>query len=206
MDLIVKIFLWNRKLRFTHFLKSMVRQKVALQSQATRFWQYPFPVTLSDNRMSRCQWLTAGRHVTMVIVSREKIQAEFEIYLRRMMKRFNKGIQEDTHKVCVRIFVHDWHYLSGIWLSCYDHFVDIFMMPDVSSHCCHFSVTQVHLLCLLASGLFRNRLCCEPDLLAITLSLVPTHFTKVIKKRINTVYLEGLLKWWEHGGPYCGKN
>lgn len=58
--------------------------------------------------------MTAGRHVTVVIVSREKIQAEFEIYLRRMMKRFNKGIQEDTHKVCVRIFVHDWHYLSGI--------------------------------------------------------------------------------------------
>ncbi|XP_017323869.1 DNA repair protein complementing XP-C cells isoform X1 [Ictalurus punctatus] len=84
---------------------------------------------------------------------KEKIQAEFEIYLRRMMKRFNKGIQEDTHKV--------------------------------------------HLLCLLASGLFRNRLCCEPDLLAITLSLVPTHFTKVIKKRINTVYLEGLLKWFK---------
>lgn len=37
----------------------------------------------------------------MVIVSRETKQAEFETYLRRMMKRFNKEVQEDTHKVCV---------------------------------------------------------------------------------------------------------
>ncbi|MCI4380700.1 hypothetical protein PGIGA_G00243040 [Pangasianodon gigas] len=84
---------------------------------------------------------------------KETKQAEFETYLRRMIKRFSKEVQEDTHKV--------------------------------------------HLLCLLASGLFRSRLCCEPDLLAITLSLVPTHFTTVIKKRINTIYLEGLLKWFK---------
>ncbi|XP_026863467.2 DNA repair protein complementing XP-C cells [Electrophorus electricus] len=84
---------------------------------------------------------------------KEKRQAEFETYLRRMMKRFNKELVEDTHKV--------------------------------------------HLLCLLASGLFRNRLCCEPELLAITLSLVPVHFTTVVAERINTGFLEGLLKWFQ---------
>lgn len=29
----------------------------------------------------------------------EKIQMEFETALRRLMKRFNKGVHEDTHKV-----------------------------------------------------------------------------------------------------------
>lgn len=29
----------------------------------------------------------------------EKIKMEFETYLRRMMKRFNKEVHEDTHKV-----------------------------------------------------------------------------------------------------------
>lgn len=62
-------------------------------------------------------------------------------------------------------------------------------------HIAVITLSQVHLLCLLASGQFQNRLCCEPDLLAITLSLVPAHFTVVIKRRINSVYLEGLLKW-----------
>ncbi|KAL7828760.1 hypothetical protein SRHO_G00323940 [Serrasalmus rhombeus] len=83
---------------------------------------------------------------------KEKRQAEFETYLRRMMKRFNKELLEDTHKV--------------------------------------------HLLCLLAGGLFRNRLCCEPDLLAIALSLLPVHFTSVVTERINTGFIEGLLKWF----------
>lgn len=129
--------------------------------------------------------MTAGRLITVVIVFREAKKAEFKTYLRRMMNRFNKEVQEDKHKVCVCIFVHDWPYLSGISLTCNGHYVNIRV----------FSVTQVHLLCLLASGLFRNRLCCEPDLLAITLSLVPTHFTRVIKKRISSVYVEGLLKW-----------
>ncbi|XP_072536954.1 DNA repair protein complementing XP-C cells [Salminus brasiliensis] len=84
---------------------------------------------------------------------KEKRQAEFETYLRRMMKRFNKELLEDTHKV--------------------------------------------HLLCLLASGLFRNRLCCEPDLQAIALSLLPAHFTSVVTERISTGFLEGLLKWFK---------
>ncbi|XP_068187390.1 DNA repair protein complementing XP-C cells [Antennarius striatus] len=55
---------------------------------------------------------------------------------------------------------------------------------------------KVHLMCLIASGMFRNRLCSEPDLLAITLSLLPTHFALVSKERINQNYLSGLLKWF----------
>ncbi|KAK7146079.1 hypothetical protein R3I93_013720 [Phoxinus phoxinus] len=84
---------------------------------------------------------------------KEKRKAEFETYLRRTMKRFNKELLVDTHKV--------------------------------------------HLLCLLAGGLFRNRLICEPDLLAIALSILPAHFTTVAIKRINTGFLEGLLKWFQ---------
>lgn len=57
------------------------------------------------------------------------------------------------------------------------------------------SVIQVHLLCLFASGLYRNRLCCDPDLMAIALSILPNHFTTVETKRINVGFLEGLLKW-----------
>ncbi|XP_035513017.1 DNA repair protein complementing XP-C cells isoform X1 [Morone saxatilis] len=55
---------------------------------------------------------------------------------------------------------------------------------------------KVHLMCLIASGMFRNRLCSEPDLLAITLSLLPTHFGMVSKDRIDQNYLSGLLKWF----------
>ncbi|XP_051525193.1 DNA repair protein complementing XP-C cells homolog isoform X2 [Myxocyprinus asiaticus] len=84
---------------------------------------------------------------------KEKRKAEFETCLRRMTKRFNKEVLENTHKV--------------------------------------------HLLCLLASGLFRNRLCCEPDLLATALSILPTHFTTVDAKRVNIGFLEGLLKWFQ---------
>lgn len=51
--------------------------------------------------------MTPGRLITMVIVFREAKKAEFKTYLRRMMKRFSKEVQEDTHKVCVLIFVHD---------------------------------------------------------------------------------------------------
>ncbi|XP_030588793.1 DNA repair protein complementing XP-C cells isoform X2 [Archocentrus centrarchus] len=55
---------------------------------------------------------------------------------------------------------------------------------------------KVHLMCLIASGMFRNRLCSEPDLLAVTLSLLPAHFTMVAKERIDQSYLSGLLKWF----------
>ncbi|XP_039903579.1 DNA repair protein complementing XP-C cells isoform X2 [Simochromis diagramma] len=54
---------------------------------------------------------------------------------------------------------------------------------------------KVHLMCLIASAMFRNRLCSEPDLLAVTLSLLPAHFT-MAAKRIDQNYLSGLLKWF----------
>ncbi|XP_062441712.1 DNA repair protein complementing XP-C cells isoform X2 [Rhea pennata] len=83
---------------------------------------------------------------------REKRKAEFEVYLRRMMKRFNKEVREDTHKV--------------------------------------------HLLCLLANGFYRNRICSQPDLLAIGLSIIPIHFTKVPAGRVDLLYLSNLVKWF----------
>ncbi|XP_059189984.1 DNA repair protein complementing XP-C cells [Centropristis striata] len=55
---------------------------------------------------------------------------------------------------------------------------------------------KVHLMCLIAGGMFRSRLCCEPDLLAITLSLLPAHYGLVAKERIDQNYLSGLLKWF----------
>nr|XP_057940262.1 DNA repair protein complementing XP-C cells [Doryrhamphus excisus] len=55
---------------------------------------------------------------------------------------------------------------------------------------------KVHLMCLLANAMFRNRLCSEPDLLAITLSLLPTRISAVAKERIDQNYLSGLLKWF----------
>uniref|UniRef100_A0A8C4GH74 Xeroderma pigmentosum, complementation group C n=1 Tax=Dicentrarchus labrax TaxID=13489 RepID=A0A8C4GH74_DICLA len=89
---------------------------------------------------------------TPEVRKKQKRQAEFETYLRRMMNRYKKDQLIDTHKV--------------------------------------------HLMCLIASGMFRNRLCSEPDLLAITLSLLPTHFGMVSKERIDQNYLSGLLKWF----------
>ncbi|XP_074862270.1 DNA repair protein complementing XP-C cells isoform X2 [Carettochelys insculpta] len=83
---------------------------------------------------------------------REKRKAEFEIYLRRMMKRFNKEVREDTHKV--------------------------------------------HLLCLLANGFYRNRVCNQPDLQAIGLSIIPIHFTKVPADRVDLLFLSNLVKWF----------
>ncbi|XP_077400420.1 DNA repair protein complementing XP-C cells isoform X2 [Vanacampus margaritifer] len=56
---------------------------------------------------------------------------------------------------------------------------------------------KVHLMCLLASAMFRNRLCSEPDLLAITLSMLPAHFSAVVKERKDQNYLSGLLKWFQ---------
>uniref|UniRef100_A0A8D2NDK5 p125 n=1 Tax=Zonotrichia albicollis TaxID=44394 RepID=A0A8D2NDK5_ZONAL len=83
---------------------------------------------------------------------REKRKAEFEMYLRRMMKRFSKEVREDTHKV--------------------------------------------HLLCLLANGFYRNRICNQPDLLAIALSIVPVRFTQVPAGQVGLVYLSNLVKWF----------
>ncbi|XP_054694651.1 DNA repair protein complementing XP-C cells isoform X3 [Grus americana] len=83
---------------------------------------------------------------------REKRKAEFEMYLRRMMKRFSKEVREDTHKV--------------------------------------------HLLCLLGNGFYRNRICSQPDLHAIGLSIIPTHFTKVSAGQVDLLYLSNLVKWF----------
>uniref|UniRef100_A0A8C9SS69 Xeroderma pigmentosum, complementation group C n=1 Tax=Scleropages formosus TaxID=113540 RepID=A0A8C9SS69_SCLFO len=83
---------------------------------------------------------------------REKRKAEFETYLRRMVKRFNKELLVDMHKV--------------------------------------------HLLCLVANGIFRNRLCSDPDLLAIALSLLPARFTTTPPEDVDTSFLCSLLKWF----------
>uniref|UniRef100_A0A8C5SWF4 XPC complex subunit, DNA damage recognition and repair factor n=1 Tax=Laticauda laticaudata TaxID=8630 RepID=A0A8C5SWF4_LATLA len=83
---------------------------------------------------------------------REKRQAEFEIYLRRMLKRFSKEVHEDTHKV--------------------------------------------HLLCLLANGFHRNRICLQPDLQAVGLSIIPVRFTKDPVDRINRLFLSNLVNWF----------
>ncbi|KAM6343926.1 DNA repair protein complementing XP-C cells isoform 2-T2 [Alca torda] len=83
---------------------------------------------------------------------REKRKAEFEMYLRRMMKRFSKDVRENTHKV--------------------------------------------HLLCLLANGFYRNRICSQPDLHAIGLSIIPTCFTKVPAGQVDLPYLSNLVKWF----------
>ncbi|KAM4893685.1 DNA repair protein complementing XP-C cells [Sylvia borin] len=83
---------------------------------------------------------------------RERRKAEFEMYLRRMMKRFTKEVREDTHKV--------------------------------------------HLLCLLANGFYRNRICSQPDLLAIGLSIIPTRFTQVPAGQVGLVHLSNLVKWF----------
>ncbi|XP_062396243.1 DNA repair protein complementing XP-C cells [Sardina pilchardus] len=55
---------------------------------------------------------------------------------------------------------------------------------------------KVHLLCLLANGIFRNSVCKEPDLIAITLSLLPSHFTAVTPNRVDTLFLNDLSKWF----------
>ncbi|XP_055022336.1 DNA repair protein complementing XP-C cells [Boleophthalmus pectinirostris] len=56
---------------------------------------------------------------------------------------------------------------------------------------------KVHLLCLVANAQHRNSLCSDPDLLAITLSLLPAHFGNVSKERIDQNYLSGLHKWFK---------
>uniref|UniRef100_UPI00398F2F5C DNA repair protein complementing XP-C cells isoform X2 n=1 Tax=Pristiophorus japonicus TaxID=55135 RepID=UPI00398F2F5C len=83
---------------------------------------------------------------------REKRQAEFEDYLRRMINRFTRNVLVDTHKV--------------------------------------------HLLCLLANGMFRNRMCNEPELRAVALSLVPAELTKVPSSCVDIPFLSKLLKWF----------
>uniref|UniRef100_A0A8C5Q6F4 XPC complex subunit, DNA damage recognition and repair factor n=1 Tax=Leptobrachium leishanense TaxID=445787 RepID=A0A8C5Q6F4_9ANUR len=53
---------------------------------------------------------------------------------------------------------------------------------------------KVHLLCLLANGLYRSHTCREPDLLAIALSVVPVKFTT--SACVDMIYLKNLLTWF----------
>ncbi|XP_063065644.1 DNA repair protein complementing XP-C cells [Engraulis encrasicolus] len=55
---------------------------------------------------------------------------------------------------------------------------------------------KVHVLCLLANGIFRNRVCREPDLLAITFSLLPPHVVATTPDRVDTLFLNDLVKWF----------
>lgn len=117
-------------------------------------------------------------------LSRQKKKAEFEMYLRRMMNRYRKDLLIDTHKVNTPAYA----------------FVVSIPPPSLCGLLREilFVLRQVHLMCLLASGMFRNRLCSEPDLLAITLSMLPAHFSAVAKERKDQNYLSGLLKWYVH--------
>ncbi|KAG8128084.1 hypothetical protein E2320_014981 [Naja naja] len=55
---------------------------------------------------------------------------------------------------------------------------------------------QVHLLCLLANGFHRNRICLQPDLQAVGLSIIPVRFTKDPVDRINRLFLSNLVNWF----------
>ncbi|KAJ8393469.1 hypothetical protein AAFF_G00059420 [Aldrovandia affinis] len=55
---------------------------------------------------------------------------------------------------------------------------------------------KVHLLCLVANGIFQNRLCSQPDLLAVGLSVLPTHLTVVTPDQADEDFLRALLKWF----------
>ncbi|KAI6054653.1 XPC [Marmota monax] len=60
----------------------------------------------------------------------------------------------------------------------------------------HENTHKVHLLCLLANGFYRNRVCSQPDLLAIGLSIIPTRFTKVPPHDVDVSFLSNLVKWF----------
>ncbi|XP_004395731.1 PREDICTED: DNA repair protein complementing XP-C cells isoform 2 [Odobenus rosmarus divergens] len=55
---------------------------------------------------------------------------------------------------------------------------------------------KVHLLCLLANGFYRSNICSQPDLLAIGLSIIPVHFTRVPPQAVDACYLSNLVKWF----------
>ncbi|EHA98684.1 DNA repair protein complementing XP-C cells [Heterocephalus glaber] len=55
---------------------------------------------------------------------------------------------------------------------------------------------KVHLLCLLGNGFYRNGVCSQPDLLAVGLSIIPAHFTRVLPQDVDSGYLSSLLKWF----------
>lgn len=57
---------------------------------------------------------------------------------------------------------------------------------------------QVHLLCLLANGIYRSNTCNSPDLQAVALSVVPAKFANIPAARVDVVYLTNLVKWYVH--------
>ncbi|XP_067908291.1 DNA repair protein complementing XP-C cells [Heterodontus francisci] len=57
-------------------------------------------------------------------------------------------------------------------------------------------IHKVHLLCLLANGMFRNRTCNEPELRAMALSLIPAELAKVPAGCVEISYISNLLKWF----------
>lgn len=60
----------------------------------------------------------------------------------------------------------------------------------------HENTHKVHLLCLLANGFYRNSICNQPDLQAISLSIIPTRFTRVPPQDMDICYLSNLVKWF----------
>ncbi|ETE67678.1 DNA repair protein complementing XP-C cells, partial [Ophiophagus hannah] len=60
----------------------------------------------------------------------------------------------------------------------------------------HEDTHKVHLLCLLANGFHRNRICLQPDLQAVGLSIIPIRFTKDPVDRINRLFLSNLVNWF----------
>ncbi|XP_064422415.1 DNA repair protein complementing XP-C cells isoform X2 [Latimeria chalumnae] len=55
---------------------------------------------------------------------------------------------------------------------------------------------KVHLLCLLANGFFRNGVCNQVDLQAISLSIIPAQYTKVPPEKMDLFFLSNLVKWF----------
>ncbi|XP_018422741.1 PREDICTED: DNA repair protein complementing XP-C cells [Nanorana parkeri] len=55
---------------------------------------------------------------------------------------------------------------------------------------------KVHLLCLLANGIYRSNTCNSLDLQAVALSVVPAKFVNVPAPRVDVVYLTALVKWF----------
>lgn len=98
-----------------------------------------------------------------------------------MVNRYKKDVLVDTHKVATAVPSHT---------LILDQFqIQILLITDL------LFFAQVHLMCLIANGMYRNRLCSEPDLLAITLSLMPAQCSTVTKERIDQTYLSRLLQW-----------
>ncbi|XP_032176508.1 DNA repair protein complementing XP-C cells isoform X1 [Mustela erminea] len=60
----------------------------------------------------------------------------------------------------------------------------------------HEDTHKVHLLCLLANGFYRSNICSQPDLLAISLSIIPARFTRVPPRDVDACYLSNLVKWF----------